>query len=70
MADALHTVFPQNSVVAGFYLPSFVENIWTIYLLGRLLDEDFHVVVLSEPLLCLGSTVYFERCILTVITWR
>lgn len=62
--------FRPEFLQQDLYLLSFGEKIWTMYLVVRLLDEGFHVVVLSEPLLCLGSAVYFEKRLLTVITWR
>lgn len=62
--------FRPEFLQQDFYLLRFGEKIWTMYLVVRLLDEGFHVVVPSEPLLRLGSAVYFEKHVLTVITWR
>lgn len=46
--------FQIRIFAAEFYLCRFEETIWTIYLVVRLLDEGFHVVVPSKSLLCLG----------------
>lgn len=81
MADALQNVFPQetqgqreilgqNFLQQDFNLLGSGEKMWIMYLVVRLLDEGFHVVIPSEPPLCLGSAVYFEKRVLTVITWR
>lgn len=72
VVDALWTVFPQetqgqreisgqNFLQQDFYLLRFREKIWTMYLVVRLLDEGFHVVVPREALLCLGSAVCSEK---------
>lgn len=62
--------FRPEFLQQDFYLLRFGEKIWTTYLVVRLLDEGFHVVFPSEPPLRLGSAVYFEKHVLTVITWR
>ena len=77
MANALQNVFSQNFGVEGNCRSEFLQQgfispglIWTIYLVVRLLDEGFHVVVPSEHLPCLGATVYFQRFVLAVFRWR
>lgn len=63
VVDALRNVFPQetqgqreisgqNFLQQDFYLLRFREKVWTVYLVVRLLDEGFHVVVPWEALLC------------------
>lgn len=64
--------FQARIFAAGSLSPQFwgedLDHVFSCQIVR--LDEDFHVVVPSEPPLCLGSAVYFEKRVLTVITWR